>query len=113
MSCWSKTISPKTMLKLNIENLGYSVIEREDGDHVLDALRESPSDLILLDLKMEGTGGIETLEALSAAGIVVPTVGITAFSSIESVVNAIKKAKSSLRAGCPRISCRNRKKPTA
>lgn len=46
------------MLKLNIENLGYSVIEREDGDHVLDALRESPSDLILLDLKMEGMGGI-------------------------------------------------------
>ncbi|EKD35357.1 MAG: hypothetical protein ACD_75C01945G0004 [uncultured bacterium] len=81
----------RTMLKLNLENLGYDVIDRDDGDQVLEALRKSPVDLILLDLKMKRMGGIETLDALAAEGIAIPTIVITAFSSIESVVTAIKK----------------------
>jgi DNA-binding NtrC family response regulator len=81
----------RTMLKLNLEKLGYHVIDIEDGDQVLGALGKSPVDLILLDLKMERMGGIETLEALASAGITIPTIVITAFSSIESVVTAIKK----------------------
>lgn len=81
----------RTMLKLNLEKLGYNVIEREDGDQVLEAVEKMSLDLILLDLKMERMGGIETLEALASAGITIPTIVITAFSSIESVVTAIKK----------------------
>lgn len=81
----------RTMLKLNLENLGYDVVDRDDGDQVLDALRNTSVDLILLDLKMKRMGGIEALDALAAAGIAIPTIVITAFSSIESVVTAIKK----------------------
>lgn len=81
----------RTMLKLNLERLGYSVIEVDDGDQVFDAVRKSMVDLILLDLKMERMGGIETLEALASAGFAIPTIVITAFSSVESVVSAIKK----------------------
>jgi len=80
----------RMMLKLNLESLGYAVNEREDGDQVLEALREQPADLLLLDLKMKRMGGIETLEALASAGITIPTIVITAFSTIESVVIAIK-----------------------
>ena len=83
-------IGHRTMLTLNLEGLGYTVIEREDGDEVLATLRDVPVDLILLDLKMERMGGLETLKALSVAGISIPTVVITAFSSIESVVEAMK-----------------------
>ena len=84
-------IGHRTMLKLNLETLGYSVIEKSDGDEVLDAVRKSMVDLILLDLKMKRMGGQETLEALTLAGISIPTIVITAFSSIESVVEAMKK----------------------
>ncbi|MCK5516507.1 MAG: sigma-54-dependent Fis family transcriptional regulator [Desulfobulbaceae bacterium] len=81
----------RTMLKLNLEKLGYSISEACDGDEVLDSVQKNFFDLILLDLKMERMGGIETLEALSDADIHIPTIVITAFSSIESVVTAMKK----------------------
>ncbi len=81
----------RTMLRLNLENLGYSITEACDGDEVLSALQKNLFDLILLDLKMARMGGIETLELLGEADIHIPTIVITAFSSIESVVTAMKK----------------------
>jgi len=80
----------RTMLKLNLESLGYDVIEASDGDEVLETLRKESIDLILLDLKMQRMGGIETLKVLTMANISIPTIVITAFSSIESVVTAMK-----------------------
>jgi len=84
-------IGHRTMLKLNLEKLGYTITEVSDGDEVLAALQKKLFDLILLDLKMARIGGIETLEMLSDAAINIPTIVITAFSSIESVVRAMKK----------------------
>ena len=84
-------IGHRTMLKINLERLGYSIIEAGDGDEVLSSLQKNPVDLILLDLKMERMGGLETLEVLSDAGVRIPTIVITAFSSIKSVVTAMKK----------------------
>ena len=84
-------IGHRTMLKLNLERLGYSITEACDGDEVHAALQKDLFDLILLDLKMKRMGGIETLEVLGKAGIYIPTIVITAFSSIESVVTAMKK----------------------
>ena len=81
----------KTMLRLNLESLGYLVAEVSDGDELLEGLKQHhPVDLILLDMKMERMGGIETLEMLQQEGIAIPTIVITAFSSIESVVTAMK-----------------------
>jgi len=84
-------IGHRTMLKLNLEKLGYNISEASDGDEVLGTVQKNFFDLILLDLKMKRMGGIETLEALRGAGIHIPTIVITAFSSIESVVTAMKK----------------------
>ncbi len=83
-------IGHRTMLKLNLERLGYSITEACDGDEVLGFLQKDAFDLILLDLKMERVGGIETLKLLGEAGFHIPTIVITAFSSIESVVTAMK-----------------------
>jgi len=84
-------IGHRTMLKLNLERLGYRISEACDGDEVLAVLQKNHFDLILLDLKMERMGGIETLELLGDAGIHIPTIVATAFSSIKSVVTAMKK----------------------
>jgi len=84
-------IGHRTMLKLNLEQLGYDIVEVDDGDKVLDAINNNIINLILLDLKMVRMGGIETLEALNEAKVSIPTIVITAFSSIESVVEAMKK----------------------
>ena len=84
-------IGHRTMLKLNLERLGYRISEACDGDEVLAVLQNNHFDLILLDLKMERMGGIETLELLGDAGIHIPTIVATAFSSIKSVVTAMKR----------------------
>ncbi len=84
-------IGHRTMLKLNLERLGYKIAEASDGDEVLDAVQKNLFDLILLDLKMARIGGVETLELLAEADVHIPTIVITAFSSIESVVTAMKK----------------------
>ncbi len=80
----------RTMLRVNLQGAGYETVEVGDGDQVLDALADHEVDLILLDLKMRRMGGIETLEMLREHGRVEPVIVITAFSSVESAVEAMK-----------------------
>lgn len=47
------------------------------GEEGVRRARELPADLILLDVKMPGMGGIETLRALRAAGVRAPVVMLT------------------------------------
>lgn len=81
----------RTMLKANLLAEGYQIIEAEDGDQVLQTLQEKHVDLILLDLKMKRLDGLETLQILKEVGELVPVVILTAFSSVDSAVTAMKK----------------------
>ncbi len=81
----------RTMLRVHLSGAGYRVIEAADGDEVLPILTAEPVDLLLLDLKMPRQDGIATLEAMQAAGIAAPTIVITAFSSVDSAVAAMKR----------------------
>lgn len=47
------------------------------GEEGVRRARELPADLILLDVKMPGMGGIDTLRALRAAGVRAPVVMLT------------------------------------
>jgi len=81
----------RTMLKVNLAGLGYRLLEAADGDEVLPLLDEHQVDLILLDMKMARMDGLETLTALAGSGYKVPVIVITAFSSVESAVEAMKR----------------------
>lgn len=83
--------SHRTMLKVNLESAGFKTIEAGDGDEVLPLLAKKSVDLILLDLKMKRVGGLQTLTVLLQEGITTPVIVITAFSSVESAVDAMKK----------------------
>jgi len=78
------------MLKVNLKEAGYKVIEADDGDQVLPVLAEHDVDLILMDLKMQRMTGIEAIKLLQKNGRPEPVVVITAFSSVESAVEAMK-----------------------
>ena len=80
----------RTMLKVNLLGAGYEIIEADDGDQVLPTLAEHEVDLILMDLKMQRMDGMEALKLLRDKGRVEPVVVITAFSSVESAVEAMK-----------------------
>jgi DNA-binding NtrC family response regulator len=80
----------RTMLKVNLLNNGFKVLEATDGDEVLPVLSTNDVDIILLDLKMSRMDGLSTLTALLQAAIHIPVIVITAFSSVESAVQAMK-----------------------
>ena len=83
-------IAHRTMLKVNLLGAGYEIIEADDGDQVLPTLADHAVDLILMDLKMQRLDGMETIKLLRQKGRVEPVVVITAFSSVESAVEAMK-----------------------
>lgn len=80
----------RIMLKVNLSEAGYQVIEADDGDQVLPSLEKHDIDLILMDLKMKRMDGMEALALLREKGRIEPVVVITAFSSVESAVEAMK-----------------------
>ena len=80
----------RLVFRTALEAAGYNVEEAEDGDTALDRLEWSPADLILLDLKMPGIDGMETLQRLREAGNDVPVVIVTAHGSIPDAVAAMR-----------------------
>lgn len=83
--------SHRLMLKVNLLEAGYRVEELSDGDEVLPYLKQHAVDLILLDMKMERMDGLTTLSVLMQAGFDFPVIVLTAFSSVESAVEAMRK----------------------
>ncbi|CAG35105.1 sigma-54-dependent transcriptional regulator [Desulfotalea psychrophila] len=81
----------RTMLKVNLGELGYQVITAGDGDEVLAKLTKNKIDLILLDMKMPRIDGLATLSLLSQQNNRIPVIVITAFSSMENAIEAMKK----------------------
>ncbi len=80
----------RVMLKVNLLEAGYEILEADDGDEVLPVLLEQEVDLILMDLRMQRMDGMEAIKLLQKAGRPEPIVVITAFSSVESAVEAMK-----------------------
>ncbi len=80
----------RTMLKVNLAGAGYEIVEADDGDRVLPILAEQDIDLILMDLKMQRMDGMEAIRLLREKGRPEPVIVITAFSSVESAVEAMK-----------------------
>ena len=51
-------------MRATLADLGYTVLEARTGEDALTLIRQSPPDLILLDLNMPGIGGLETCRAV-------------------------------------------------
>ncbi|MFZ1062705.1 MAG: response regulator transcription factor [Acidimicrobiales bacterium] len=54
------------VLRINLEARGYLVTTTQRGDEALRFVREEPPDLVILDLELTGTTGLEVLESLRA-----------------------------------------------
>ncbi|MDT7043217.1 response regulator [Candidatus Nitronereus thalassa] len=57
----------------------------ESGEKVLDALHHEHPDAVLLDFKMPGLNGEETLAEMRKRGLTVPVVILTAYSDVMDV----------------------------
>lgn len=68
---------------------GYEVVAVEDGEAAVSAMREAAFDLILLDLRMPGAGGMQVIEVLRRWGEAIPVLMITGYGSIDAAVSAL------------------------
>ncbi len=69
---------------------GYTVEAMESGRLALEKAAAEPFDVVLLDLKMPGLDGIETLRELKELDPEVVSIMITGYPTIESAVQVVK-----------------------
>ncbi|MCL7488687.1 MAG: response regulator [Desulfobulbaceae bacterium] len=74
---------------LNTE--GFDVRAAANGEEALDLFRETPFDLMLLDLIMPKMGGMEVLSRIKREHPGVKVIMITAYSTVDNAVEAMKK----------------------
>jgi len=70
----------RRVLRTALVAQGFEVNDASSGEEALDRLREEPPDVILLDLKMPGMGGIEACREIRASSEV-PIIIVSAISS--------------------------------
>ncbi len=80
----------RLMLKANLEEAGFEPSLAASGEEALDLVRAKAPNLMLLDLKMPGLSGLETLERLNESGREFPVIIMTAFGAIDTAVQALK-----------------------
>ena len=82
----------RELLVRRLERQGHQVLEAADGRAGLEAARQNPLDLILLDMVMPELNGYEVLTELKADRALanVPVIMITAFGEVEAVVRCIE-----------------------
>ena len=68
----------------------FAVIEAIDGEDALEKIRGSQVDLVLLDVNMPRMNGLECLKAIKSYDPSIIVIIMTAFSTIEDAVKAIK-----------------------
>lgn len=69
----------------------YSVVVAHDGLKALDAARKSKFDAVLLDIKMPGMNGVETLKELKKISPGTPIIMITAFAVEDMIRESIRE----------------------
>lgn len=81
----------RRMFRLTLETAGYEVGEAKDGHEGLAAFADGLSwDAVLLDQKMPGMDGLETLRRIRERASSARVIMVTAFASIELAVDAMK-----------------------
>lgn len=74
-----------------LEDQGYDVVALGSGIEALEYIKQKPVDVILTDLRMPGMDGVELLQHIKDFEPEIVVVVITAYGSLESAVDAVKK----------------------
>jgi DNA-binding response OmpR family regulator len=69
---------------------GFTVAEAADGEQAISAVRKQRPDVVLLDLKMPGLSGIETLKKIRALAPALPVIILTGHGSYDDALAGIR-----------------------
>jgi len=81
----------RTMLRTLIGGWGYEIDDADDGAVAIKKVNEQSYDLILMDVRMVKISGLEALEKIKSLNPAIPIIIMTAYSSVETAVDALKK----------------------
>jgi len=79
------------VIKMRLASGGYQVTTTGIAKEALTLAEQEPFDLLVLDLKLEGQDGISLMENIHHINPNIPVIILTAYGSIKSAVNAMKK----------------------
>ena len=81
----------RDILKTILDDEGYETHAASSGEEGLKIFNEIKPDVVMTDLKMEGMDGLEFIESLPKEAFEPPVIVMTAYGTIASAVEAIKK----------------------
>jgi len=76
---------------LVLRDAGYAVVEAEDGAAAIQRVASEPFDVVLTDVRMGAVDGMEVLRATLEAAPATQVIVMTAYGTIESAVEAIRR----------------------
>jgi DNA-binding NtrC family response regulator len=81
----------RAMLRKALERAGYTVDEAPDGNSAIEKVRSRRYLLVLTDLKLPGSSGLDVLREARRAEPTLPVILVTAYGSVEEAVTAMKE----------------------
>ncbi|MEE8399266.1 MAG: sigma-54 dependent transcriptional regulator [Desulfobacterales bacterium] len=81
----------RVMLRTLLGDWGYTILEADDGSTAIEKVQQQAFDLILMDVRMLNISGLEALETIKRYNPAIPVIIMTAYSSVETAVEALKK----------------------
>jgi len=78
------------MLSLRLEEIGEKVTPAYSGRECLDVLEKKDIDVVILDIKMPGMDGIETLREIKKRFPIVEVIMLTGHGTTETAVEGMK-----------------------
>jgi len=79
----------RRFLRTSLSAQGYHVVEAEDGEPALDALRRGPMDVLILDLGLPGIDGFEVIRQLRELGSTIPIIVLSSRTDERGKVAAL------------------------
>lgn len=80
----------RTMLRTLLTGWGYDIVEADDGAAAIEKVHGRAFDLILMDVRMIKVSGLQALTEIKAYNPAIPVIIMTAYSSVETAVHALK-----------------------
>jgi len=80
----------RTMLRTLLSGWGYAVTEADDGSAAIEKVQHQAFDLVLMDIRMIKVSGLQALTEIKGFNPSIPVIIMTAFSSVETAVEALK-----------------------
>jgi len=80
----------RTMLRTLLTGWGYTISEADDGSTAIEKVHDQAFDLILMDIRMLKVSGLQALTEIKAFNPAIPIIIMTAYSSVETAVEALK-----------------------